>query len=103
MPSRDDAARTGEDHVARLEGEDARDVADERRGLENHVPCAGPLPRLPVHLEPQLYVIGVGDLATRDQVGDGAKPVVALGRRPRQARLDSIERQTKIGNYQACY
>ena len=61
--------RAGGQHVARLKGDEAADVADEFGHAEDHGARVAGLHALTVQVEPQAQALRIGHLVARDQPG----------------------------------
>ena len=84
----DARGRAGEDQVARLQGENSREISDQLVDLEDELAGARVLHGLAIQPQADAEVVGVGNLVGRDQLGtDRREGVERLAGHPLLARL----------------
>src|SRR5690554_1722696 len=80
---------TGGDDIARLQAHELTEVADQEGDAIDHGAGIAALVAMAVHFQPQVQVMGVGDLVRGDQPGaQGAKGVAALALVPGAAAFE---------------
>src|SRR3546814_9170409 len=87
-PHADARRRAGGDHFARLQTHELRDVGDVRPVVYDHRLRRAVLAHDPVHAQPHLEVLRVGDLFARDEPRpDGSEAVGGLALGPLAATI----------------